>query len=102
MERWEAERIAKFPRWTGYLAVAVYGPLTFSVMALEALEGGEAYGETGFLVTMGWGLFGVLAGILSTASRLTVWHSLIQAAGLRRAYHKFRKGYEHEVEEEME
>ena len=45
---------------------------------------------------------GVLAGILSTASRLTVWHSLIQAAGLRRAYHKFRKGYEHEVEEEME
>ncbi len=45
---------------------------------------------------------GVLAGVLSTASRLTVWHSLIQAAGLRRAYHKFRKGYEHEVEEEME
>lgn len=63
MERWEAERITKFPRWTGYLAVAIYGPLTISVMALEALEGGEAYGETGFLVLMGWGLFGVLAGL---------------------------------------
>lgn len=44
---------------------------------------------------------GLIAGILSTAARLTLWNSLLQAIGLRRAYQKFKKGYEHEVEEDL-
>lgn len=44
---------------------------------------------------------GLIAGVLSTASRLTLWNSLLQAVGLRRAYQKFKKGYEHQVEDDL-
>ena len=43
----------------------------------------------------------VIVGVLSTTSRLTLWPSLLQAFGLRKAYQTFKKGYDHDVEEDL-
>jgi hypothetical protein len=65
MERWEAERIAILPRWTGYLAVAIYGPFTLATIVLDAMDGWSGYNvqpEVAWAV-WGWGVFGALVGI---------------------------------------